>query len=151
MILIRVAFFKGPTKSLVSWAIRFWTASRFNHCEVILPDGRALRADGNLGVVWNAIPDSEAHLWDILTLSVTEEVLAELVTFATHEIGSGYDWRGIFLAQFLPLRREDPDRWFCSELCAAALSRAGVGLKRKPFAYSPGALHKEVKRYPGFS
>lgn len=146
---IRLAFYKGPTAGLASWAIKFWTVSRYDHCEVIFPDGRSLRADGNRGVVWNTITDPS--VWEVWTVPVTIDSLLALNEFAHDEVGCGYDWKGIFLAQFLPFRREDPAKWFCSELCAAALLKAGLPLARKPFAYSPGALRKELSRMPGLT
>jgi hypothetical protein len=58
---------------------------------------------------------------------------------AAAEIGAGYDYRGILMTFAVPLRRQHPDRWFCSELCAHAL-----GLP-DPHTYAPGDLYHWVR------
>ena len=41
--------------------------------------------------------------------------------FIRDRIGAQYDYKGILLSQVLALGRHDKSRWFCSEICAAAL------------------------------
>lgn len=143
---LRFAFFRGHTWSPLSWAIRLWTLSRFNHVEVLFPDGRSLSADASRGVI--CYPFSDAGSWEIYALPVTTEQLAQVKAFAAAELGCAYDWRGIFLAQLLPFHREDPARWFCSELSAAVLQRLGYLPGRRACSYSPAGLRDAIRQLP---
>jgi hypothetical protein len=147
---IRIAFFRGRTWSIRSWAIRLWTLSRFNHVEVILPDGRSLNASTTNGVIWRTLQPSEAGDWEIWSLPVTEHQLASISAFAAKELGCRYDWKGIFLSQFIRLHREDPERWFCSELSAAVIQQTGLLAGRRACGFSPGALRDTIKDMPEF-
>ncbi len=41
--------------------------------------------------------------------------------FIKDHLGARYDYAGLVLSQVLAFGRHDPDKWFCSEICAAAL------------------------------
>jgi hypothetical protein len=55
------------------------------------------------------------------------------------EAGSGYDWIGIYLTQFLFMDWESKDKWFCSEIVAKVLQMLYVDgfLDVKPNRLSP--------------
>jgi hypothetical protein len=146
---LQVAFFHGRTWNLFAQAIRLWTWSKFNHCEVVFPPHGSLRADTSEGVLW-CRPPVGLPGWETWELEVTEEQLAKARDFANAEIGCRYDWKGVFLAQFLPLRREDPDRWFCSEISAALLIAAGQSIAGPPCGYSPASLRTKLAKTPQF-
>jgi len=147
---LRLAFFRGRTWSIRSWAIRLWTLSHVNHVEVLAPDGRALSADVSRGVIWYPF-SGDPSAWELYTLPVTAAQLAQVEAFAAAELGCAYDWRGIFLAQLLPFRREDPERWFCSELSAAVLQQLGHLPGRRACSFSPAALRDAVRQLPNAS
>jgi hypothetical protein len=41
--------------------------------------------------------------------------------FIRDYLGARYDYAGLMLSQVLAFGRHNPDKWFCSEICAAAL------------------------------
>jgi len=123
MIELKVIFYKGPGKALDK-AIRWWTGSPYSHCELLFPDGRIFYSDG-----WN---DSGVRYsvnynlvnWDSITLPISTEVLRHLQNWCDEKVGQGYDWTGVirFVVPFMP---QSDRRWFCSELCGAALKYIG--------------------------
>ena len=72
-----------------------------------------------------------------------DKVLAVLAP----ELGAPYDWGGV-TAYVFGFVTQDPNKWYCSELCAELLATDArfAGLKQKQFQYSPNALFKEVTR-----
>ena len=56
----------------------------------------------------------------------------------TAYLGAGYDYGALVGSQLLNLRRENPERWFCSEICAHALGMTS------PHRYAPGDLYRSV-------
>ncbi|MFU3873509.1 hypothetical protein ACM7HL_12685 [Pseudomonas aeruginosa] len=116
--MIYLAAYKGEGK-LFNRLIRLWTRSRYSHCELVMPDGRWLSASAMDGGVREKRIELDLEHWDLYPLPWATSARIEEV-FARH-LGKGYDWRGIFLSQLLPVAIDDGQRMFCSEFCAAAL------------------------------
>lgn len=118
-------------------AIRFYTKSRYSHVELIA--GRAeygqlatcLSSSGRDGGVREKRIRLDRSQWELVTLSIDPE---RPERFIRDRIGAGYDYRGILLSQLIPGRRHNPDKWFCSEICAEAIGLA------QGWRYSPGRL-----------
>ncbi|UWQ22811.1 hypothetical protein [Jannaschia sp. W003] len=127
-----------------AWIVRGATRSAFSHCELIRhpdapPPGLPVESisssgrDGGVRIKWirydagkwafKPVPWAPADAWDR----------------AARHLGKPYDYAGLLKSHVIPLNREDPEAWFCSELCAEAL-----GL-RMPNALSPGALHRALE------
>lgn len=78
---------------------------------------------------------------ELLTLDCTDEQRNEALSFAIDQVGKPYDYAGVLLFSFAP-RWNDKRRWFCSELTAAALHRAGIiTVPDKMWRVSPGSLY----------
>ena len=82
-------------------------------------------------------------------LKVDDEQYQTILDFFEETKGSGYDWIGMLLSQFLPFRIKTENRWYCSEWIAYALRIACVVdwktikiYERKDL--SPGVLHQIV-------
>jgi hypothetical protein len=98
-----------------------WFTSLFNegtglcHCEFALPDGRRFGArPGGTGFYTSGFgADREI----VLPVDMAPEAL---LRWLQKEDGSPYDYLGVFRFA-LPFLRGSKDRWFCSELVAAAL------------------------------
>ena len=58
-----------------------------------------------------------AH-WDLVQLAIDADGPPE---FIRSLIGCRYDYTGLLLSHVLAFVRHDEDRWFCSEVIAAAL------------------------------
>ena len=136
----RAAFWIGRS-SLYGAAIRVIKRQGITHAELVFSDGLAVTADASMGgVVLYPFKPSAAD-WLMLDLPADAEAPAR--QFVKRELGAGYDWVGIVMAQLLPFGREHPERWFCSELCTAALRWAGVVRPDvAPCRTDPAALYR---------
>jgi hypothetical protein len=122
--MMRAIFWIGRSGILGS-AIRAYKLRGVSHAELLFSDGIAGTSDREKGgvVLYDLGRPSKAD-WVAIDLPdhpAGEERARALIA---SELGAGYDWLGIALAQVLPWGRQDPRRWFCSELVAAALARA---------------------------
>lgn len=142
---VTLAFYKGNGgtrwQRFIDWAIRFATGGPYSHVELIAGPaelGKAYRClsssarDG--GVRAKRIMLAPDH-WDLAALNIDP---AEPVRFILDRAGARYDLRGIFLSHLLAFGGHDPDKWFCSEIIAAAL-----GLEH-PQRISPNLLWEFV-------
>ena len=124
-------FYKGPGK-FFDKLIRFWTKSSYSHVEIVI-DGIACGADAWTNKV-RCVPvlTFNRENWDIVEVD-----LSQTVEWLRRQEGKKYDWLGIL--GYLTFSFEDPKRWYCSELAAAA-----IGYKRTLTQVSPGELYDRV-------
>jgi hypothetical protein len=137
---LMLAFYKGEG-DWIDRAVRWATRSPYSHVEMARAKTGGLFVglsssirDG--GVRIKSIARTPGH-WDFVPVPWADADAAW--QYARVWIGAGYDLPGILGSQIVALRRQRPDRWFCSELCAAAL---GLG---QPETISPGGLHARVQ------
>ena len=123
--------------------IRGSTRSRYTHCELVAvaepPEGGAtcwaISSSGrDKGVRAKPIA-FDPEKWDFVPLP---HAPADAWDRAIAHEGKPYDYKAMWLSHLVAFNRENPDAWFCSELCAYA-----IGL-RMPNALSPGALHRAL-------
>lgn len=126
--MITLAFYKGRGSSwwnrVQDWAIRFATRSPYSHVELI--EGRAefdvenicLSSSGRDGGVREKPILLKRESWDLVDMS---EQPGDIADFIRSRAGARYDYIGIIFSQILSLGRHNADKWFCSEICAAAL------------------------------
>lgn len=129
--MMRLALYKGRG-DLFDKAIRWWTKSRYSHCELVLPNGLFLTSSPRDGGVRAKVIVPDPAQWDFIELPGLDP--REVWDSFMLELGAGYDWKGIVGSQVLHLGIESRQRWFCSELCASL-----IGLDH-PAQYSPGHL-----------
>lgn len=149
----KVAFYKGnrwhdPIAFLTDNAIRLWTFSKYSHCEIIAVDRFGVELsysssarDG--GVRYKEI-DYDLEKWDVFELKGLEETPMGFM-FLNEQLGKGYDFKGIFLTQFINFNRHNVNRWFCSEICHQFCVRAGLKSPKPSHQYSPKRLYKWLK------
>ena len=126
--MITLAFYKGRGKTrwqrLQDAAIRLTTRGRYSHVELIAGTalhgdiGQCLSSSGRDGGVRAKRILLKPESWDLVELRIDPDQPAQ---FIRDRIGAQYDYKGILLSQVLALGRHDESRWFCSEICAAAL------------------------------
>ena len=63
--------------------------------------------------------------WDILPVVCDMPKALEMLKFCKAQEGKRYDFRGI-LSFILPRTLENPDKWYCSEICDRAKELAGL-------------------------
>lgn len=140
--------FQKQDIGIFSWLIRLWTFSKHSHCEVLFSDGLAFSshvADHGTRFIDMRFPSPRR--WDIIEIPTTVEEEVAIKALCYEELNCSYDWLGIFLSQVLPLRRQHPDRWFCSEFCAMVAQKLGRLPGRPPaHAYSPGGLYRALRK-----
>lgn len=142
---MKVAFQKNDS-SFFAGLIRWWTGSSYSHCELLFEDGRMFSAHPrdhgtryiNPGIL-------RANEWDILLIPATLEQEISVHVFCDSELNCGYDWWGLVYSQVLKLQRSHPDKWFCSEVCVAAVQRMGILFGSVPCTFSPGKLYKRLR------
>lgn len=146
---MNVLFYRGP-ENLFGQAVRLWTGSRYSHCELEFPvngayPGDRFGAHTSGGVLWRP-PLNWAQFphWDRVEVRPLDE--GKVLEWCRLQFGERYDWAGILFAQILPLRRHAGSRWFCSELCVAALQQGGLLAGVVPQAIYPGRLHQLLTR-----
>lgn len=139
---MRVIFLKNDP-SLFARLIRLWTWSPYSHSELLFRDGLIFSAHAR-GTSFNQVVPEYYSDWDVLEVPVSEADEARIRAFCVAEAGCSYDWYGIVVSQVIGLRREHADKWFCSEVCAAALKLVDGRLRRKACTYSPAGLYKAL-------
>ena len=108
---------------LVSALIREKTWCDYSHVEFVLDDGTTLGAHFDGGV--RIRPADYAKFTKIaeFAVSMTVEQKFAIMSFAQAQIGKAYD-TGAIAGVLLHRDWRDADRWFCSELVAAAFEHA---------------------------
>jgi len=139
---MQLAFYKAKG-TLLDRFIRCWTRQRHSHCEFVFSDGiwfSASPRDG--GTRFKRIaPDPET--WDFVELPSTSKLERFLRIWCYMHQHLKYDWLGVFLSHLLPLRVQDPRKYFCSEVLAEGLQRlALLPCQTAPTAYTPGDLYE---------
>lgn len=126
-----LALYKGKGDAF-NGAIRWWTDSKYSHCEILLDDGFAYSASiKDKGVRRKFIP-LNAESWDIIYLPwVKDNDVRELYKLTENH---KYDFISLLFSQVINKKTGDNKMEFCSEWCAMA-----CGLPN-PEMYSPGEL-----------
>jgi uncharacterized protein YycO len=125
--------------------IRLWTYSKYYHSELYV-DGLRITSHTGKGVTISKDTD-----WDrikkyatIKEIEVKDEIVKEAIEWVYTQENKPYDWKGIFLSQFLPLSVDDQEKWFCSEICSELLKKLGIeNLKEVSKEYNPKELRLE--------
>jgi hypothetical protein len=115
---------------LISALIREKTWCDYSHVEFVLDDGTTLGARSSGGV--QIRPANYANFSKIQQFAVdcTVEQKFQIESFAQSQLGKAYD-TGAIAGLMAHRDWRDPDKWFCSELVAAAFEQA-VPLLRIP-------------------
>jgi len=142
---IKVLFYKAEGK-LIDKLIRWWTSSNYSHCELLVPDGRIYSVDSwEYGEV-RYTSRYNIDNWTSIAIPMSDYRLKHLKRWCSDRVGQKYDWMGVvrFVLPFIP---QAADKWFCSELCGAALKYVGVlGYHVDIHGMSPQSLYMELTR-----
>lgn len=141
---MKVAALKGT--GIADRLIQLWTWSKYSHCELVFSDG--VTFGSTLKPPMKTSFSQKVYnpaLWDLIDINVPPEKEALIRMFCEKQAGKEYDWKAIFLSQILFLRKEDPDKWICSEVCVAAFQKASYCAGLKPCTVSPGKFVKLAK------
>lgn len=128
-------------RSVISWAIRWQTRSKFSHAAFQFGDSIIESVEG-IGVRQRFFESSDANA-KRLAVELTEKQYYNLLTWAQSHIGEKYDW--IAILRFLSRRSwYRDDTWFCSEFVFAGLESVGKLLFKntEPWEVSPGLIDR---------
>jgi hypothetical protein len=141
---MRLMFQKRPQKlwgRLICW----WTGGPYFHVGIAFADNLYFEAIAGAGVRVGVVESFDPKHWDAVEVPLTDADTMAMQHWLASELGCGYDWLGLWLAQVLGINRESRTKWFCSELAVAALQKVGKFYGVRPCAISPNALAKMVK------
>jgi uncharacterized protein YycO len=142
---MKILLFRG--RGISSALIRWQTWSKYSHVAVYLDDGSIIESEPGIGVRHLSLPKGcEAEFCAerggclVLTPVIDAGQEAQIIRFLKLQVGKPYDWRGVFRF-VLPFIKHNPldsmihqNRWFCSDVLAAAFDFAGCPLLyRIPF------------------
>jgi len=140
---ISIAFYKKETtfkESKFDSLIRWWTRSPFSHTEIII-DGVWYTSSPIDGGVRIKRLKSNPKNWTFLTLDLTDDQIVDIKSFFINELGKKYDVLGILFSQVIYLGVNDKSKWFCSEICLAALQESGfLSDEYDPALFAPSDL-----------
>jgi hypothetical protein len=114
-----IAFQRNP-QTWIGKFICWWTQSDYFHCSMIFSDGRQFAATSQSGCTWSNSP-SDPKNWEFIEVPLVPEQENKIRAFCSQEAGCGYDWWGLVISQLAHFRRSHAEKFFCSELVAAAL------------------------------
>jgi hypothetical protein len=132
---IHVLLYRG--KGLIDALIRWQTDGRVAHA-ALRNGGEVIESTPRHGVRIRPYTPEDA-LAETYSPDVTPDEWHRAWNFALSQVGKKYDWLGIF--RFLVRNKDqNPNRWFCSELIAAALPQLVV--RTQPYRVSPEGLRR---------
>ena len=108
-------------------------------------DGLRITSDTKLGVIIrnNTNWEHVNKYADVKDIPIRDSKVKEALDFARSQEGKDYDWKGIFLSQFIPADIHDKEKWFCNEICGEVLKKAGViNIIRDTNEYNPGSFQE---------
>ena len=117
----------GPNPSIIdnikANLIKLWDNADYFHIEIGI-NNQWIAAHTTKGVQIDPFEEHRDETFDYFELEVpdlTEQQQKVFDDFLNSQLGSGYDWVGIYLSQLLYLNWEHPTKWFCSEIVAKIL------------------------------
>lgn len=135
--------FKKSERGLVSRLIRWRTNGVRTHVELVFTgrafpsDARCFSADG-AGTRFTLLDLSDVSKWDLVEVPGVDCLRAYM--FCVAKNGKRYDWLTIIRYWFGLVGDSSAERWFCSEICVAALQAQGIFTGLVPSRTSPEDL-----------
>lgn len=139
---VALAFYKGKGNWL-DFIIRLVTRSQYSHVEYIQNHTEEFSATGIYeenecwtssardGGVRKKMIDVDTRDWEVVLI---EFQTTDMRLFFECKAGAKYDYVGILFSQLFSFKRHSIEKWFCSEICAAALGF------EEPQRFSPSTL-----------
>lgn len=134
MVKAKLAMYKG-SGNIYDKLIRWWTESKYSHCELVVDGVWYTSSPRDGGVVKRELKMSSN--WDMYDVYVDEKRLEMVMN---RNEGAKYDWLGIVFTQVLPFGIHSKSRMFCSEFVAEVLGYY------RPHEWSPQDVYEKVSR-----
>lgn len=135
--------FQKDSRTFFGKVIRLWTRGQYSHTELVFSDGKWFSSDetdNGTRFIDGPKPDCS---YDYIHVPVHEYDEARIREFCEAENGCAYDKKGIgFSFLPIPIGYQSETRWFCSEICTAALQLAKYCSGYTPARVHPNKLYK---------
>jgi hypothetical protein len=142
--IVEIIFYHGP-EDLAGRLIRGWTHSPYSHCEIHFGHSDCFSAKAGEGCRFTRVPEANrTAYWGAVPIVLLPDEESRIRQFCIGETGCGYDYWGALFAAGLGTNWSSRNRWFCSEICTAALQVIGMLPKEKPWRMTPGGLHRRI-------
>lgn len=141
---MQLLFYKGAG-SLVDALIRFWTWGPYSHVEVRFRDGMCFTASPRYGTIMRRL-EPYGDVWDLCHVESSYSDEQDVRGWCRTQLHKPYDYLGLFGLSLRHKRLQDPERWYCSEICGEVLRR--VGCESLPEQLSPNAMAREISKRP---
>ena len=141
---MKIIFYIGPPE-IQDRIIRILTGSKITHCELVFSDNKStFSADPKQGTRFTTINNiCDPTQWIVFDLPWISDIDEKRIyNFCKQEENCKYDWSAVLLGRINPLHNHR-SKWFCSEICAAALRPFTKGLN--DFWYTPQSLYNSLK------
>lgn len=140
---MKLAFYKANTGTLVDRLIDLWTGKKgFSHVEIVFD--KLFVTKPNKRLFFSSSPregrvrlkelELDNQYWVFVDVDYDE---VEIYKKCVKQLNKKYDWLGIIFWFVLPLKKEDSNKWWCSEICAYML-----GLEN--YRIHPNKLYKII-------
>jgi len=148
---MKVVFYGNKHGNFFDKAIRWWTSSAkdklngkwrdsFSHVELLFSDEMMFSASQYKNATRFEIHSLTSKAWVRVDVDVSfweEEIIRE---WCESIAGKKYDYFGV--VGFVFGLRHQREKWFCSEVCTAALQRVGMCDFIEPHHVSPNKLYR---------
>lgn len=126
-----VAGYRG--KGFGGALIKRFTFGDYSHVSFVFeyPDGALEEIESIQGKGVHSQEFEKTDKCDLFLVECTDEQIEAVYDAANSLIGCKYDWTGIW-GFFVRKKRENPNKWFCSELVSHCLAQAGIILQNLP-------------------
>lgn len=136
---------KNKIEKLIAKQDAPWT---FSHVELQFSDGSSFSSragvsgDKRNGTSFAEI-DYNPDEWVAVPIPVDEVEESLVKAFCVRNAGESYDFTGVAAFKCWMLH-QDPEKWFCSEVCITALQEMGRFMHLIPHKISPNTLYLEA-------
>lgn len=154
---VGVAYFKGKEGGFFSKLILAVGGGPYSHVELYEPETAVAGVDGVVRHLCfssyegdGGVRTKRIHLderWDLYEIKGDPVRVEEMWKWCHEREGLGYDWLGI-LGFVMPWRRQDPQMWYCSEICTEALKIVFKEKMRRISSakISPSQMFEQLKK-----
>lgn len=140
LIVMKLIFYRAKFGNIVDKLTSMWTSGPYSHCELYFEDiDDCYSASPRENMCrFKKININDGH-WEIVDLDDSKYDQKQIIRLAEDQLGKPYDWIGIIFSQIFPINKQDPNKWFCSEICAYLLGFDN------PHKIDPNKLFKKIK------
>lgn len=136
---MRLAFYKAKYGRWYEKGLAYIEQAPFSHVELVFNNGEWFSASPrDNGTRFKLIKPATEH-WVYLDIECNE---CRLYSWCSDRVGLGYNWWGLINC-FLPISIPNHcNKWFCSQICLAALQLENILPNLNPDKCTPNMLYK---------